>query len=193
MKKAETYNRRIGDLPDPNDEILAYLPSRVPEGGARPVFPKKAEALCRRLVSSPLSLWRGQEPPRRRAGQSYPCGLESHAEKLPLTFLDHRLIEGDSLTGPFYRTLSHPGSKTPLDDLFTNGLREKLVAALDVTLAKVHGLQATVGIDLAEVEAKTATKDELKEPWRHSRSSPPLGLAVQCCRLVCATMPGTLT
>ena len=40
--------------------------------------------------------------------------LESHAEGLPLTFLDHRLVVGDSLTGPFFEhLLKYPGSNGP--------------------------------------------------------------------------------
>ena len=62
-------------------------------------------AICRRLVAvhclygcdrnklavelAKLSLW-----------------LESYAEGLPLTFLDHRLVHGDALTGPFFASLS---------------------------------------------------------------------------------------
>ena len=32
--------------------------------------------------------------------------LESFAEGLPLTFLDHRLVQGDSLAGPFFASLA---------------------------------------------------------------------------------------
>ena len=32
--------------------------------------------------------------------------LESYAEGLPLTFLDHRLVHGDSLAGPFFASLA---------------------------------------------------------------------------------------
>ncbi len=86
---------RIAALPDPDNTIAAYLPSR---GFSEP----RARAICRRLVAvhclygcdrnelavelAKLSLW-----------------LESYAEGLPLTFLDHRLVHGDALTGPFLR------------------------------------------------------------------------------------------
>jgi hypothetical protein len=37
--------------------------------------------------------------------------LVSHAEGMPLTFLDHRLVLGDSLTGPFFeQLLTYTGS-----------------------------------------------------------------------------------
>ncbi len=81
-------------LPDPDKTIASYLPSR---GFSEP----RARAICRRLVAvhclygcdrnklavelAKLSLW-----------------LESYAEGLPLTFLDHRLVHGDALTGPFF-------------------------------------------------------------------------------------------
>ena len=77
---------------------MAYLPSRASEGGASGVSQSRALAICRRMVAvhclygvdsnrlavelAKLSLW-----------------LESYAEGLPLTFLDHRLVHGDSIQG----------------------------------------------------------------------------------------------
>ncbi len=162
LSEAKLYKKRVLDLPDPHDEILAYLPSRATEGGETGLSQKKAEALCRRLVSIHC-LYGVDKNPLAVELAKLSLWLESHAEKLPLTFLDHRLIVGDSLTGPFYwNVIVYPGSKTPLDDLFSIGLREKLVTALEVALEKVHSLQSTVGIDLAEVEAKVATKNEIE-------------------------------
>ena len=85
---------RIAALPDPDNTIASYLPSRG-------FSEARARAICRRLVAvhclygcdrnklavelAKLSLW-----------------LESYAEGLPLTFLDHRLVHGDALTGPFF-------------------------------------------------------------------------------------------
>ena len=89
---------RIAALPDPDETIVAYLPSRG-------FSESRARAICRRLVAvhclygcdrnklaielAKLSLW-----------------LEFYAEGLPLTFLDHRLVHGDALTGPFFASLS---------------------------------------------------------------------------------------
>jgi len=59
------------------------------------------------------------------------------AEGRPLTFLDHRLVVGDSLTGPFYGHLrKYPGSQQPLDGLFTQGLTAELTAALAKQVAE---------------------------------------------------------
>ena len=74
------------------------------EGGASGLSQSRALAICRRMVAvhclygvdsnrlavelAKLSLW-----------------LESFAEGLPLTFLDHRLVQGDSLAGPFFASL----------------------------------------------------------------------------------------
>ncbi len=48
--------------------------------------------------------------------------LESYAEGLPLTFLDHRLVHGDALTGPFFESLSTlPVTGGALDPLLARG------------------------------------------------------------------------
>src|SRR5262249_18708184 len=49
--EALRYRQRILDLPDPNDEIVQYLPSRAPEGIESGISQRKAIALCRRLVA----------------------------------------------------------------------------------------------------------------------------------------------
>ncbi len=85
-------------------------------------------ALCRRLVAvhclygvdsnrlavelAKLSLW-----------------LESYAEGLPLTFLDHRLVHGDSISGPFFASLATlPVSRVALDPLLAQDVRARLGA-----------------------------------------------------------------
>ena len=96
LARAAELRQRVADLPDPDGLLLAYLPSRASEGGASGVSQSRALAICRRLVAvhclygvdsnrlaielAKLSLW-----------------LESYAEGLPLTFLDHRLVHGDSI------------------------------------------------------------------------------------------------
>ena len=53
--------------------------------------------------------------------------LESFAEGLPLTFLDHRLIVGDSIAGPFFRDLSRlPIGASELDPLLARGVSGRL-------------------------------------------------------------------
>ena len=169
-KKAEEYLNRVKALPDPNDEILAYLPSRAPEGSATTgVSQKKAEALCRRLVSVHC-LYGVDKNPLAVELAKLTLWIESHAEKLPLTFLDHRLIAGDSLSGAFISHLtSYPGSGAPLDDLFTRGLAEKLSVSLALALEKVRSLEETIGVNLAEIEAKANTKahlDQILSPYK---------------------------
>ncbi len=51
LARAAELRQRVQDLPDPNDELLDYLPSRTPEGGDSGLAQRKAAALCRRLVT----------------------------------------------------------------------------------------------------------------------------------------------
>ena len=96
--------------------------------------------------------------------------LVSHAEGMPLTFLDHRLIMGDSITGPFLeQLLTYPGSGKQLGNLFHQGLKNKFSVALGDVLRWVQDLEAGVGINLSEIEAKRSRKqliDEAMMPFR---------------------------
>ena len=121
---------RIAMLPDPDNTIAAYLPSRG-------FSEARARAICRRLVAvhclygcdqnklavelAKLSLW-----------------LESYAEGLPLTFLDHRLVHGDALVGPFFASLATlPVTGGALDPLLARGVADRLDAIRD--LARTTG------------------------------------------------------
>jgi len=147
---------RLAALPDA--ALGAYLPSRCQMAGTSP---DRALAICRRLVAvhclygvdrnrmavelAKLSLW-----------------LESHAEGLPLTFLDHRLISGDSLSGPFFPDLATlPVGGGPLDPLLARGVAERLDAARAAAMAEVVALEASIGRDIADVAAKVAAKRRL--------------------------------
>lgn len=161
LARAEEYRKRNKDLPDPEDELLAYLPSRSAVGGltiASSYSSGRAEAICRRLVAvhclygvdlnplavelAKLSLW-----------------IESHAEGLPLTFLDHRIVVGNSLTGPFWdKLIWSPGSQEPVPKLFYEGLRKNMTNRLADVLFSVRELERSVGVDAADI----AHKDELK-------------------------------
>jgi hypothetical protein len=161
QRQLDTYRTRLGAIPDPDQEVVRYLPSRVLEGVENGYSQRKAIALCRRLIAVHC-LYGVDRNPLAVELAKLSLWIECHAEGLPLTFLDHRLVLGDSLTGPFFEhLLRYPISGEPLDDLFTRGLREKLTAALANALVHVRELEASAGVTLAEVEAKRAAKDRL--------------------------------
>jgi hypothetical protein len=169
LAKALEYRQRVLDLPDPNDELMAYLPSRAPEDGLTAYSVSKAQAICKRLVAvhclygvdlnplavdlAKLSLW-----------------IETHAEGLPLTFLDHRFVVGDSLSGPFFeQLLKFPGTRQPIEDLLSRGVQDRFTQALQAAMRDVRELEATVGVSLSEIEAKKAAKarmDQLLDPFK---------------------------
>ena len=76
--------------------LRAYLPSRSAGEYAR----SRALAICRRLVATHC-LYGVDRNPLAIALTKLSIWLEAHAEGYPLTFLDHRIVRGDSLTGPF--------------------------------------------------------------------------------------------
>ncbi len=159
--RAAKHRQRVIDLPDPDDELLRYLPSRSVEGTAGGVSHNKAIALCRRMVAVHC-LYGVDKNPLAVELAKLALWIECHAEGLPLTFLDHRLVIGDSLTGPFFEhLLKYPGAQQPLNDLFTRGLTAKLTAALADALQHVRALEATVGVTVADIEAKQAAKTRL--------------------------------
>jgi len=163
MARANELRRRVEDLPDPEDELLAYLPSRVPEGEESGLSQRKAEALCRRLVAVHC-LYGVDKNPLAVELAKLSLWLESYAEGLPLTFLDHRLVQGDSLTGPFFEhMLTLPGSGAKLDDLYSQELTAHLEDTLADALAQVHDLEATVGKDVADLQHKQRAKEKLDE------------------------------
>jgi hypothetical protein len=159
--RVATFRQRVIELPDPEDELLRYLPSRSVEGTASGVSHNKALALCRRMVAVHC-LYGVDKNPLAVELAKLALWIECHAEGLPLTFLDHRLVAGDSLTGPFFEhLLRYPGTQTPLDDLFTRGLREKLTATLGIALAEIRALESNVGLNTNDDLAKRASKARL--------------------------------
>ncbi len=156
-------HHRIAALPDPDNSIAPYLPGR---GYAE----ARARAICRRLVAvhciygcdrnelavelAKLSLW-----------------LESYAEGLPLTFLDHRLVHGDALTGPFFAALSTlPVTGGPLDPLLARDVTERLNACLARARSLVGLMNASIGRDVADLASKERTKRRLDGVVRPLRS-----------------------
>ena len=161
LAKAAELRKRVEDLPDPNNELLAYLPSRAAEGEESGLSQKKAEAMCRRLVAVHC-LYGVDKNPLAVELAKLSLWLESYAEGLPLTFLDHRLICGDSLTGPFFEhLLTYPKSGGRLDDLFAQGLTQRLEDTLASALVHVRDLEASVGKDLADLHQKETAKAKL--------------------------------
>jgi hypothetical protein len=159
--RATDFLRRVERLPDPDDELLRYLPSRAVEGSESGFSLHKAVALCRRMIAVHC-IYGVDKNPLAVELAKLALWIECHAEGLPLTFLDHRLVVGDSLTGPFFEhLLKYPGTQQPLDDLFTRGLTEKLTTVLSTALQHVRDLEATVGTTLADLELKQAAKARL--------------------------------
>ncbi|MGD0896709.1 MAG: DNA methyltransferase, partial [Thermoguttaceae bacterium] len=164
------YRRRILDLPDPDDELLRYLPSRAAEGEQAGYSQHRAEALCRRLVAVHC-LYGVDKNPLAVELAKLALWLESHAEGMPLTFLDHRIVVGDSLTGPFWNNLiTRPSDpKEPIEGVFHQGLTKALEKTLHEAIRYVGDLEATVGISQAEIENKEATKVEMDRALRPFR------------------------
>ena len=171
------WRQRIIDLPDPDDELAKteFVPRVVENQGLEPVaayLPSKcllpgtstarAQALCRRLVATHC-LYGVDKNPLAVELAKLALWLESHAEGMPLTFLDHRLVVGDSLTGPFWdRLLFRPGKPdSPVEDLFSRGIYANLQRALTEALTLVRRLEASIGSNLAEMTDKEAIKAKL--------------------------------
>ncbi len=159
--RAADLRRRVEALPDPDDLMVAYLPSRVAEGESAGLSQTKALALARRLVAVHC-LYGVDKNPLAVELAKLALWLESYAEGLPLTFLDHRLVQGDSLTGPFFENLlTYPGSGQAIGGLFAEGLTENLKATLQGALLHFRDLDASVGKDVSDLEAKRRAKERL--------------------------------
>jgi hypothetical protein len=163
LARAVGLRKRVEDLPDPENELLAYLPSRAAEGEESGLSQRMAEAMCRRLVAVHCVYGVDKNPLAVELAK-LTLWLESYSEGLPLTFMDHRLVCGDSLTGPFFEhVLSYPSSGEKLDDLFAQGLIERLRTIVATTLAYVLDLEASVGTDFADLERKRVAKKKFDE------------------------------
>jgi hypothetical protein len=169
LARAADLRRRIASLPDPDGLLSAYLPSHAAEEGSSGLSQARAVAICRRLVAihclygvdcnplavelAKLSLW-----------------LESYAEGLPLTFLDHRLVQGDSIAGPFVQALlTLPLSRKDLDPAVAHGLLARLNDAVAAALREVRALQATIDADAAGLALKLAAERRLAHALRPLR------------------------
>lgn len=163
LERAQALWQRVVDLPDPNDELVAYLPSRIVDSEESGVSQRKALALCRRLVAVHC-LYGVDKNPLAVELARVSLWLESYAEGLPLTFLDHRLIVGDSLTGPFFEhLLTFPGTGQPVEQLHSRGVEERLKNVLSDALRHVTDLEASIGKDVADLDLKRVAKAKLDD------------------------------
>lgn len=156
LQRAADLRRRVEALPDPKDELVAYLPSRSVEGSDSGLSQKRAEALCRRLVAVHC-LYGVDRNPLAVELAKLALWLESYAEGLPLTFMNHRLVVGDSLAGPFFEhLLTQPVSGKAVNTLFAQTLEQRMRAALADALLNVRRLNGSIGKDIADLEQKQA-------------------------------------
>ncbi len=161
LQRAAEFRRRLKDLPDADDELLSYLPGRSPEGGVTGFSQAKAEGICRRLVAVHCIYGVDMNPLAVELAK-LALWIESHAEGFPLTFLDHRIVLGNSLTGPFWDKLTlAPGTQQPVANLFRQNLDRLFTQRLSDALSLVRDLEAGVGVDVDELRKKQAIKDEL--------------------------------
>lgn len=153
--RAAALRARIATLPDPDRLLDAYL-SRDGIAEAR------ARAICRRLVAMHC-LYGVDRNPLAVELAKLSLWLESHAEGLPLTFLDHRMLTGDSLAGPFLRDMHRlPVGGGPLDPLLSRGLADQLDAMHAAALAEVRRIGATLGRDLPDLADKQQARRRLE-------------------------------
>jgi hypothetical protein len=158
LGRAAELRKRIEDLPDPNDELLAYMPSRVSDADAG-LSQVKAMALCRRLIAV-HSLYGVDKNPLAVELAKLSLWLESYAEGLPLTFLDHRLVCGDSLTGGFLANLAtYPGAGEPFDQLLARDVDVALHTRVESALTEIKHLEASIGKDIADIEHKRVARE----------------------------------
>ena len=163
MSGTKEAERIIDLLPDPDRRLASYLPSRSQDLSAVGPSSTRALAICRRMIAvhciygtdidplvvelAKLSIW-----------------SESFAEGLPLTFLDHRLITGDSVSGPFFPDMSRlPVGGDELDPLLARGMTERLRERIGHSMVEVRRLEASIGTSIADTMVKQAAKDRLDE------------------------------
>jgi hypothetical protein len=163
QEQVSIYRQRLAEFLPPEAKLSGYLPSRAPEAGeSSGISQKQAEAICRRLVAIHC-LYGVDKNPLGVELAKVALWLESHSEGFPLTFLDHRLVLGDSITGPFFEhLLTYPGSRRPMNDLLTQGLREKFTAALTEAIALVRDIESTLCSTMPDFETKAKLREQME-------------------------------
>jgi hypothetical protein len=156
--RAEALRKRVAALPVPNGMLPAYLPGQASEGDTSGVSQARALTICRRLVAVHC-LYGVDSNPLAIELAKLSLWLESYGEGLPLTFLDHRLVQGNSVSGPFAASLEKlPVSRDPLEQATGDDLRRRLDAALRAAQGEIRRLQESVGIDAVDVALKSAAR-----------------------------------
>jgi hypothetical protein len=157
----EESRHRVDCLPDLDQRLSSYLPARSRDQSDAGPSRARALAICRRLITVHC-LYGVDQDPRAVELAKLSLWLESFAEGLPLTFLDHRLIVGDSIAGPFFRDLSRlPVGGNELDPLLARGVTGQLRRLIDDVMTEVRQLESSIGTSIADVMAKQGAKNRL--------------------------------
>jgi hypothetical protein len=136
----EAARRSIDCLPDRDQLLSSYLPSRSLDKSDNGLSRARAMAICRRMVAVHCLYGVDRDPLAVELAR-LSLWLESFAEGLPLTFLDHRLIVGDSIAGPFFRDLSTmPIGGGELDPLLARGVTVRLGNLIGEVMTEVRQL-----------------------------------------------------
>jgi hypothetical protein len=152
---------RIDSLPDPDRRLSSYLPAHSRDKSDGGPSRARALAICRRLVAVHCLYGVDQDPLAVELAK-LSLWLESFAEGLPLTFLDHRLIVGDSIGGPFFADLARlPVGGAELDPLLARGVTRRLGDLVTLAMEDLKQLEASIGTNIADVMVKQAAKDRL--------------------------------
>ena len=152
---------RIDRLPDPDHRLASYLPRRAPDLASSGPSRARAMAICRRLVAVHCLYGTDRDPLAVELAK-LSLWLESFAEGLPLTFLDHRLVAGDSISGPFFCDLAClPVGGHQLDPLLARGVTARLIELVRQAMRQVRELEASIGTSIADVTIKQEAKDRL--------------------------------
>ena len=148
---------------DVPDTLAPWMPGRAGDRSDTGPSRSRALAICRRIVTTHC-LYGVDRDPLAVELAKLSLWLESFAEGLPLTFLDHRLIAGDSIAGPFFADLTRfPVSGTTLDPLLAQGVEAKLECRVRRAMGEVRSLEASIGTTLADLLDKRAAKERLDQ------------------------------
>jgi len=168
----EASCRRAARGRDVPDTLAPWLPGRARDRTDSGPSRGRALAICRRMVTTHC-LYGVDRDPLAVELAKLSLWLESFAEGLPLTFLDHRLIAGDSIAGPFVADMSRlPVGGAPLDPLLARGVEAKLALLVKRAMREVDCLDASIGTTLADLLDKQTAKGRLDRAM-----APLIGLA----------------